>query len=393
MSETHDGPCSSHFRPLPFKGNTNLAALAAGEAAPPAGMTEEMLHHLCHAPRGSCVAWGIPFEVGNVLAIADGPVSVEVGPIQARWIVFLHTSDMRPLRPGPGGIISPLHGQGMLAEHAADYVLCYADGSEARATIRRRHQVGPFQRHWGENCFQCVAQHKPQPNRGAQEQLQPHWGLTQIRATAADEGLWVNWVWAWENPHPERAIAGLRFEPGTGVVVVSAISVGDTATLPLRWQTRRKARLALPEGEAFQPDLDQDGLLAQIQLDLGQVISATPRLIYPNDTWPDTYNNQLPQVAAHELIVEYTAHPDACFHLSGPAGSRVVPVSAVEGAGGNRLWVHVADAAALLPPGSPVDLEARARASSLYLPEEIVAMLPPALMDSSLTFSETSRTV
>lgn len=42
-----------------------------------------------------------------------------------------------------------------------------------------------------------------------------------------------------------------------------------------------------------------------------------------------------------------------------------------------RIWVHVADVAALVPPGSPVDLEARARGASLYLPEGTVPMLPP----------------
>lgn len=45
---------------------------------------------------------------------------------------------------------------------------------------------------------------------------------------------------------------------------------------------------------------------------------------------------------------------------------------------GNRLWVHVADAAALITPDSPIDLEARARGATLYLPEDTVTMLPPA---------------
>ena len=44
---------------------------------------------------------------------------------------------------------------------------------------------------------------------------------------------------------------------------------------------------------------------------------------------------------------------------------------------GERFWVHVADAAAVIPPGSEADLAARERASSLYLPEKTVPMLPP----------------
>jgi exoribonuclease-2 len=44
---------------------------------------------------------------------------------------------------------------------------------------------------------------------------------------------------------------------------------------------------------------------------------------------------------------------------------------------GNRLWVHVADVAALIEPDSPPDVEARARGANLYLPEGTVHMLPP----------------
>jgi exoribonuclease II len=44
---------------------------------------------------------------------------------------------------------------------------------------------------------------------------------------------------------------------------------------------------------------------------------------------------------------------------------------------GERLWVHVADVAALAPPDSLLDLEARARGANLYLPEGTITMLPP----------------
>ena len=46
---------------------------------------------------------------------------------------------------------------------------------------------------------------------------------------------------------------------------------------------------------------------------------------------------------------------------------------------GERIWVHVADVAALVSVDSELDLEARARAANLYLPEGIVHMLPPEL--------------
>jgi len=46
---------------------------------------------------------------------------------------------------------------------------------------------------------------------------------------------------------------------------------------------------------------------------------------------------------------------------------------------GDRIWVHVADVSALVTPDSPLDAEARARGSNLYLPERIIHMLPPVM--------------
>ena len=43
---------------------------------------------------------------------------------------------------------------------------------------------------------------------------------------------------------------------------------------------------------------------------------------------------------------------------------------------GNRVWVHVADVAALVAPDSPIDLDARARALTLHLPEGAIHLLP-----------------
>jgi exoribonuclease-2 len=47
---------------------------------------------------------------------------------------------------------------------------------------------------------------------------------------------------------------------------------------------------------------------------------------------------------------------------------------------GDRLWVHIADVAALVPPDSPADVEARARGATLYLPETTIPMLPDAAL-------------
>ncbi|THF83612.1 RNB domain-containing ribonuclease [Deinococcus sp. KSM4-11] len=48
-----------------------------------------------------------------------------------------------------------------------------------------------------------------------------------------------------------------------------------------------------------------------------------------------------------------------------------------------RLWVHVADVAALVPPDSVLDEAARSRGATLYLPDSTTGMLPDALVEQA----------
>ncbi len=47
--------------------------------------------------------------------------------------------------------------------------------------------------------------------------------------------------------------------------------------------------------------------------------------------------------------------------------------------GAIRVWVHIADVSAHVPPGSLVDREARRRGTSVYVPGKVEPMLPEAL--------------
>jgi exoribonuclease-2 len=53
--------------------------------------------------------------------------------------------------------------------------------------------------------------------------------------------------------------------------------------------------------------------------------------------------------------------------------------------GGSRIWIHVADPGRLIAAGDPLDLEARRRASSLYLARGIEPMFPWALSCDALS--------
>jgi len=309
-----DGPASPLFTPLPLQGNADLCELAGS------GVSAELIAAGPYAPSGACVCHGIPFAVDKAVLIADVPVSCAFAPASAPWLVFMHTSDIRPFRDAQGIPIQPLDGIARLGEHAADYVMCYADGSEERVTIRRRFQIGLFQLPfgWGENCFAAVLAPKCCPRPAAHEQATTEWGQSQTRAgIAGSGGGGAYWLWAWENPRPQVPLVGIRFEPVSGAVLVSAVSAGQVVSSPLRWEARRKAILTLPEGERFYPALDHNGLLAQIQLDLGQVISACPRPRYPQETWEATIHDCPPQLSDREILIEYTAHPQAMFHCTG----------------------------------------------------------------------------
>ena len=75
---------------------------------------------------------------------------------------------------------------------------------------------------------------------------------------------------------------------------------------------------------------------------------------------PEEDRVDLTHLPAFAIDNAWTTDPDDALSLEGP----------------NRLWVHVADVAALVLPDSPADLEARNRAANLYLPEMTVPMLP-----------------
>jgi ribonuclease R len=66
-------------------------------------------------------------------------------------------------------------------------------------------------------------------------------------------------------------------------------------------------------------------------------------------------------------------------------------VSASESAGGIRLWIHIADVAAHVRPGSALDAEARRRANSTYVPGVVEPMLPPALSADACSLSPGSE--
>lgn len=62
-------------------------------------------------------------------------------------------------------------------------------------------------------------------------------------------------------------------------------------------------------------------------------------------------------------------------------------VSAQREGAGARVWIHIADVAAHVRPGSPLDVEARRRANSTYVPGAVEPMLPHALSSEACSLA------
>jgi ribonuclease R len=62
-------------------------------------------------------------------------------------------------------------------------------------------------------------------------------------------------------------------------------------------------------------------------------------------------------------------------------------ISAQREGEGARVWVHIADVAAHVRPGTPLDLEARRRANSTYVPGAVEPMLPHALSSEACSLA------
>ena len=97
----------------------------------------------------------------------------------------------------------------------------------------------------------------------------------------------------------------------------------------------------------------------------------------------DPVNLPVPDFDPHEDRLDLTHLPAYAIDDEGNRDpDDAVGVEALEG-GLTRLWVHVADVAALVPPGSALDHEARARGATLYLPDRTIGMLPDELVEKA----------
>ena len=124
------------------------------------------------------------------------------------------------------------------------------------------------------------------------------------------------------------------------------------------------------------------------------------RLLIKIKYWSD-YKNPYPQrnkiFADEDLDFEYktTNRKDlthlTCFAIDNSDSSDADDAISFED---DRVWIHIADVANYVDSNSDLDLFAQKRASNLYLPDQILHMLPPKISEAcSLGIGEISNAV
>ena len=124
------------------------------------------------------------------------------------------------------------------------------------------------------------------------------------------------------------------------------------------------------------------------------------RLLIKIKYWSD-FNNPYPQrnriYADEDLDFKYKeiVRKDlthlTCFAIDNSDSSDADDAISIEG---DRVWIHIADVASYVDSNSDLDLFAQKRVSNLYLPDQILHMLPPKISEAcSLGIGEISNAV
>lgn len=320
-----DGAASPEFRPVDLSRVYNRK----GHSFTGDELNDLNLEGRDIALTGRNVIRGIPFQLGNpkdynVLFLKEDAVTLTFDePITCHYLVFVHSAVTKRDAPDSDGITRPARGRIILGETVADYQLIYHDGTEKSNPIRRRFAIGDMNKDWGDECFEAVPVGKhiaiPTTSECMSMNIAPmaYWGNSQTRIGWSEDGDAPirYWLYPLENKDVDKPIKAIRFVPRDGVALIVGLSITSLEQNPIRWESRNKVLLTLPQGVSIGKP-EPSGRYSGLDIDLGQIISVTPRLDYDNEHWTEGYNNKLPSRMENQFIVEFTAHPKARFVIS-----------------------------------------------------------------------------
>jgi len=342
--------------------NREISRLSGGDCS------ERITSNAGRLLTGERVLNGIPFSLGreggkNVLLLKDETVTYAAGaPFTCRFAAFLHAVDFKDYEADEYGFVRNFKGNTSTGDVVAEYAFLYADGTRHDMPIRRRFAINEFRTLWGDGGFECVPHTKMRsvtPNTdsiyGGKKDGAAPWGESQTRVMSGGSDCeMTHWIYAMENPNPEKEITGIEFIPGGEAVFVFGVSLTDLKENPLRWEPERAIKLTL---KGFEESL--------LDMDMGVIKSVNPVKRYDDANWEGGYTNQPPVVSENEYIVEYTGHKDAVMYYDGKEALRCGGWDAVQIAEPSvKVRVRVRDKS-----GKPVPVKLHIHGSSgRYLP-------------------------
>ncbi len=253
------------FTPIELDRHFNASARDFGPRPAARGLNAPSIQDdLIHALGGAQQLQGIPFRLGPadvdkkswvVLstrpnAWASRAIEVPIGR-PAGFLCLAQFCDWEPAQSDPEDVdvIEKL------GERLAEAVLVYEDGSERSFPVRRRFEVNPPGAPWGRECFnarQCnswrAAKLQDPLERGTD------WGNLQTVALPQALSRTALWIWALENPAPDRPVKGLRLQAASEeYLVLCGLTLYHGRENPLRHDRRRLYRITLPGNTAAEP--------------------------------------------------------------------------------------------------------------------------------------------
>ena len=314
-------PPSKHFTPIPLDPFFNVER---------AELEEALQITRAEAYAGTQSFQGIPFSMGNpgrpnVLLLDGETIHIEVDGIQATYVLFLHAVENRITNYSEELANFDVDGN-ELGQAVSDYILEFADGSIATTPILRRFAIQQSHIGWGASPFAAVPDAKhctfssatEDQTLGRASQEQYGRGETRVRS-GRDYNPKKLWIYALPNPEPHKLIQRIICTPREERSLIYAISHTRIDEHPLRPGVRRKLHLQLPADV----HLNAVGELEEIDLDLGQIISARAALDYDRDDWLGAAPNVQPTRSASAVVVEYSAHPQARLYVGTGADTYV----------------------------------------------------------------------
>jgi hypothetical protein len=200
---------------------------------------------------------GLPFRIGDspdrcFLGFGTPELrnarSIPIGNM-ARHVIFAHVLlESRLFEGEPVGRV------------IAHYVFRYEDGEEVRVPIRERFEIASAPTPWGSQPFLAY----PDMKDRLMPRAEGRWDSMGLRQTEALAGHPRSYyLWAWQNPHPEKPIQAIRIEPGDRKFLIAAITLGQAEEYPFVRTGRVPVKITLRREEdarqpfALQVDVDR----------------------------------------------------------------------------------------------------------------------------------------